>query len=524
MGKKFELIDHFTRFIYPISIYPDELNVKKFSDYFIKIIKQFKKDDCWEILKEHQIQYLIPYVNEFLTTQENEPIKYGSTFVFQLKNNIRQQMFGNRNSKFVFKIRSEPKLKKQTIVFPIKHIIPYLFLFRTGIAILVLDVEVDNKKFVHLYFNNKTGTNEKSKITLEYLIQFNYHFKQILLEAKLDKKLTNYLLLPKAADSAMVSRSYVVEDEGDFNDNLIPLPVNDLINYLLQNIVKIKSSFLNIPFIGYRTEKSDNNNKAWESLCDYRMIGYTFSLIKQEDESGNPIEVPYSEIKESFYWLYNLIVPDYLPSPNEMELKKNPYIYHSFKNIYFGFSLNGGAVLAWDSGVGFIKEQLKSRIRDAYFKLFFIAIHQQMLAHRFGNFIGKIAKGKKKKIRILRQLFFEFTIKCWFTMVSNNKMYNRVYQRWRHVLQVEPLFEEIRREVEEMDEYLERESINRGTRLLNFITIAFFPLVMLSGIWGMNFLEIIENPFSFTDSRVLIFSGIVMFCYYMLLFLFKFFR
>lgn len=190
---------------------------------------------------------------------------------------------------------------------------------------------------------------------------------------------------------------------------------------------------------GFRNIGAKDNN--WEALYEHRMIGYGFILLSKFDEQGNLREVFYEEIKDKFYWLRNYNKPDYKPDPAELRLEDNPQIYRSYQNIYFGFSLEGGMTLVWDTGVKFIREQFKARLQQEYFKIFLLALHQQMLAHRIGIQIGKISQNKKieKSLKNLREQIFEFTVRTWFPQISNYRVYNEVYKRWHNVLDVEPL-------------------------------------------------------------------------------------
>ncbi|RMH95866.1 MAG: hypothetical protein D6681_12825, partial [Calditrichaeota bacterium] len=284
---------------------------------------------------------------------------------------------------------------------------------------------------------------------------------------------------------------------------LAPLPVNALVEFCLQPI--------------------GQQNTDWEALYEYRMMGYSYVQLRREDDRGEPAEVPYEDFREPFYWLRHYVAPEYLPTPDELRLEGNPTIYRSFRNIYFGFSPDGGATVVWESESRFIKEQFADRIRNEYFILFLLALHQQMLAHRISKQIHQVSNEPKwrkgKTLRQLREQIFEFTVRCWFPQVSNNRAYNEVYHRWRTVLQVEALFTEVKREIEELDDYLERLRQSVESQLLNFITWFFFPFVFLVGVWGMNFKEIVGQPPSILSHKVLFTSGVIIGGYYFLMLL-----
>ena len=153
-------------------------------------------------------------------------------------------------------------------------------------------------------------------------------------------------------------------------------------------------------------------------------------------------------------------------------------------------------MLAWDSGIDFIRNQLHARVRHNYFLLFLLALHQRLATIHLAGLIGQtsyarlsrrpIRRSVAREIQHLRTRIFEFMIRCSFAEVSNMKTYTEVYRAWQRIFRVEALLEEVKTEMGELDDYLQRLQMERETRFINRLTWVFLPVTLVFGFWGMN--------------------------------------
>ncbi|MHB2148306.1 hypothetical protein ACX8XP_04555 [Calditrichota bacterium LG25] len=546
--QNFNLTRHFVRFLLPFSILDEGKSWSppgKFNKTFKTILTNLEKSPVWQVQPHRQMQYILPYVDDFFTNGLHEGKSTGSAFVFSMPNDQIQKIFGQRDTRVLLsrsfkKDKNNLKMVREWLLFPIYKLQPRIYLFTTGIGLLLIEIEIDQERPVLVFSQDKEIIPRTEKLDVEHLIIFNQQVRKMLFENELKRDLKTAFLLPEKIATRNIyeitPRPFKIKEElhhsihQHINASLKggkehlsrekpdkkypaekrvrPLPINALVEFFLKPV--------------------GAPQKNWDALYEYRMMGYSYIQIRKENEKHEPIEVPYQEIARPLFWLRQYLVPEYLPSEKDLSLEGNPYIYRSYQNIYFGFSLEGGVTMVWESESLFIKETFINRIRNEYFTLFLLALHQQMLSHRINkqiNEIGNYSKRRKyKMIKNLRDQIFEFVLKNWFPQVSNNLVYNEVYNRWRKVMHVEPLFAEIKREIDELDDYLERNQQQKENQLLNFITWFFFPFVFLVGFWGMNIEEIIQPVLSFQSIDFLYISGSIVIGYYVLLMLVKLFR
>lgn len=96
----------------------------------------------------------------------------------------------------------------------------------------------------------------------------------------------------------------------------------------------------------------------------------------------------------------------------------------------------------------------------------------------------------------MRDSLLEFTARGYFAQVMHQEQHHRYYCRWREVLQLEMLYQEVSNEVREMYDYLEMrleekrtqqsEQLNRVVLWLTGVTVFFAcPSIVVSGL-GMS--------------------------------------
>jgi hypothetical protein len=143
---------------------------------------------------------------------------------------------------------------------------------------------------------------------------------------------------------------------------------------------------------------------------------------------------------------------------------------------------------------------LLSQFRHQYFLLFLIAhFHKAALLSMSDELavamnrlqVGDTESVKqfKRTIRQMMEIFLRFTHRYWFHEVSNQTLARGVFGRMARHLGTEKMYEEVRNEVTDMNEYLDSDSARRqANTILRLTVVTIFGLIgtIVSGLLGMN--------------------------------------
>lgn len=143
------------------------------------------------------------------------------------------------------------------------------------------------------------------------------------------------------------------------------------------------------------------------------------------------------------------------PSPEDM-LRSNPGLLPYADDQWFVFSLEGGAFVAFDAPKNdFFRINLPTHLRDQYFLLFLLTLHQRFALTRLSQEVSEHWPRGNEAERMpyferIRSSFMEFTARGYFIQVVQRENHHRFYRKWQEVLQVERLYQEVNDEVQEM--------------------------------------------------------------------------
>ena len=146
---------------------------------------------------------------------------------------------------------------------------------------------------------------------------------------------------------------------------------------------------------------------------------------------------------------------------------------------------------------------LLGQFRHQYFILFLIPhIHKAtllMLSDRMVNALNKLriddpdsVRRFKRTIRQLLEIFLRFTHRYWFHEVSDQPQAKELYRMTSSFLGTDPLYVEIRNEIEDMAQYLEQDTLRRqANTVVRLTVVTVFGLIgtVVTGIFGMNILD-----------------------------------
>jgi hypothetical protein len=161
---------------------------------------------------------------------------------------------------------------------------------------------------------------------------------------------------------------------------------------------------------------------------------------------------------------------------------------------------------------------LLSQFRHQYFLLFLIAhFHKAALLSMSDELavamnrlkVGDTESVKqfKRTIRQMMEVFLRFTHRYWFHEVSNQALARSVFGRLARHLGTEETYEEVRKEVTDMNEYLDSDSARRqANTILRLTVVTILGLIgtIASGLLGMNLLDESDSP---VGTRIVIFMA-----------------
>jgi Mg2+ and Co2+ transporter CorA len=149
-----------------------------------------------------------------------------------------------------------------------------------------------------------------------------------------------------------------------------------------------------------------------------------------------------------------------------------------------------------------------SQFRHQYFLLFLIAhFHKAALlslSDELAVAMNRLTVGEtesvkrfKRTIRQLMEVFLRFTHRYWFHQVSNQEGAQIVFTRLREHLNTQSLYDEVRDEVMDMNNYLDSDSARRQAATvlrLTVVTILGLLGTIATGFLGMNLIAAADQP------------------------------
>ena len=105
----------------------------------------------------------------------------------------------------------------------------------------------------------------------------------------------------------------------------------------------------------------------------------------------------------------------------------------------------------------------------------------------------------KRTIRQSMEVFLRFTHRYWFHEISNQELARAIFGRLTRHLGNDALYDEVRSEVADMNEYLDTDSVRRQAQtILRLTVVTIFGLIgtVATGFLGMNLLSEAEEPFA----------------------------
>ncbi|MCT7965099.1 hypothetical protein NG799_01970 [Laspinema sp. D1] len=145
------------------------------------------------------------------------------------------------------------------------------------------------------------------------------------------------------------------------------------------------------------------------------------------------------------------------PSPEDLDPQIQPWLPYA-RGQWFVCTLEGSSFLAVNASTEqFFRETLPYHLRQQYFLLFLLALHQRFALMSLS---GQVAESwvKDEATRLqqfekIRDRLLLFTARGYFAQVMQREHHHRCYCKWQEVFQLDRLYREVHDEVREMQEY-----------------------------------------------------------------------
>lgn len=270
----------------------------------------------------------------------------------------------------------------------------------------------------------------------------------------------------------------------------------------------------------------------FQQIGNPRMVGQTFVRLDPKDGvQSQPDDVLFQHLFR-LRRFYDLV---YHPSRKAWDPTDNSEVYWPFEQIIHGVSIEGMASMILDDGKTEFFNEMRHRVEVNYFTLFLLTLHQRvaleylaMCASQFPDIrdrgrLGALGEDILQRCRDLREAAFHFTLHHTFPWVGAATMYQEIYERLVRAMRIEALDNDLREDLQELDELLARmdrerkeareRQAERRRRGIEIAISLLFPVTLLLSFWGSNFREVVQADQSTTgllDPAALVSYGVTL--------------
>lgn len=245
---------------------------------------------------------------------------------------------------------------------------------------------------------------------------------------------------------------------------------------------------------------------CWQPMCDSFLPVYGAVLLRRSEslqvEEQNKWDLNFREFALSHLIVLRKTLPPHNGSRfARQSFEDSHYNYMPYHNVIHTQSLEGGFVLAYDTGVHHFSGKNSPAMlsfRTNYFYMMLLALHQRMSILRYAMKAAEASTMATHAIelRALREQIYDFTARCYFSQASFSEERDQLYRRWQRAFHITQMYNELKEEVHDIDGYLgqlakEREIETKEhelrqeakkTQLVTYISFILLPLSITSGL------------------------------------------
>jgi hypothetical protein len=231
----------------------------------------------------------------------------------------------------------------------------------------------------------------------------------------------------------------------------------------------------------------EEENETWwsEVFIPGQMLPFAALFVE------NIAEIDDSQL---LYRVRNFFHSRQVINPSQDDLRSdNPALLPYTGRQWFLFSLDGGAFVGCDvPKTEFFQQTLPDHLSRQYFLLFLITLHQRFALMMLSDIVAKhwlVRPGttseteREKTFENILGNLFSFTTRGYFAQVMQQEHHHRCYRKWQETFQLERLYSEVSKEIQEIHNYLlicrtERiQQISEGQQRLERL-LSFFAWVL----------------------------------------------
>lgn len=151
-----------------------------------------------------------------------------------------------------------------------------------------------------------------------------------------------------------------------------------------------------------------------------------------------------------------------------------------------------GAVVLDKASYNPSPEQIRFSWRTFYLDFFLQALFQRLSLLRFSWELSEIEElvHNEDKVERLHRRLLDFNNRSWFSQLTNADYGHRIYMRWQSVLETEKLYTEVKTQIRELDEYLERMRQRKISKIVNTVTLVAVPLGLVFSLFSTSFIGV----------------------------------
>ncbi len=229
--------------------------------------------------------------------------------------------------------------------------------------------------------------------------------------------------------------------------------------------------------------------------------------------------------------LRKTFTPNNISHFSEIHLDDGSHHYMPYHNVIHSQSLDGGFILAYDNGLSHFAGEhspAMESFRTSYFYMFLIPYHQRLSILRYAMSAADsgLSPERGPELRQLREEIYDFTSRCYFSQAAVSEERDRLYGRWQQDFHVGQMYNELKEEVQDIDNYLadlqrtrenelkdiDMQRDSRNMQLFALITLVFLPITIL--IEGLPDVSIVRRWLHFGRHPLessLVIAGMVVF-------------
>ncbi|MGE5371727.1 MAG: hypothetical protein ACM3QZ_07065 [Solirubrobacterales bacterium] len=162
----------------------------------------------------------------------------------------------------------------------------------------------------------------------------------------------------------------------------------------------------------------------------------------------------------------------------KMLFKENPLITYCI-------SKNGAGLVSARDNARFAQQTLTGSVYwDLGFIIALLALHQRHILLGMASELSVHSKDNKSAgamVSVLRESFLEFTIRSWFSQITNDENGMELFRRWQDIFENQIIYEEVSEQITAFDEF------NQASfaKTMDTVSAVVFPLLAFGGFYAV---------------------------------------